>query len=56
MITTMKKLQNSIKNIPYVQLKNDSLNLENNLKIRQRRIQNSIKHPRKSFFAKIVND
>ena len=37
----------------------DSKNLEvnlNNLKITQRRIQNSIKHPRHSFFTKIVND
>ena len=36
----MKKLQSTLKKIPYVQVKNDSSNLENNFKMSQRRIQN----------------
>ena len=30
--------------------------IQNNLEIPQRRIQNLIKHPRRRFFAKTVND
>ena len=51
----MKKLSNIFKEVPYAQVKNDPQNLENNLKIPQMCIHNSIKHPNIKHFKENIH-
>ena len=52
----MKKLSNIFKKVPYPQIKNDPQNLENNLKIPQMCIQDSIKHPNIKPFKENIRE